>query len=128
MSTIRVRNRFLPEAVRDIIKSLELEIIEDETIVFLGQSLVNRGISYKKWSQFRQSHADNKDVIEAMDRIEGILEHRVVTLALQNKINTTMSIFLLKNKYNWRDSKVVDSNITIRPILGGNSNTPVKPV
>lgn len=128
MSTIRVRNRFLPEAVRDIIKSLELEIIEDDSIVFLGQSLVNRGISYKKWSQFRQSHADNKEVIEAMDRIESILEHRIVTLALANKINTTMSIFLLKNKYNWRDSKVVDNNITIRPILGGNSNTPVKPV
>lgn len=128
MSSIRVRNRFLPDAIRDIIKSIELELTEDLTIVFLGQSLVNRGISYKKWSQFRQSQADNTEVMEAMDRIEGILEHRIVTLALSNKINTSFSIFLLKNKYNWKDNKVVDNNITIRPILGGNSNTPVKPV
>ena len=135
MSNIRVRNRFLPDNIRDIIKSLEIEIMEDEGIIFIGRSLVNRGISYKKWSQFRQSQADNREIIDAMNRIEGILEHRIVSLALTNKINTTMSIFLLKNKYNWKDSKVVDSNITIKPILAGLSNsqgkvidaTPVKP-
>ena len=125
MRAQQIKKRYLPEVVDSIIKSIELELIEDDTIVFLGQSLVNRGMSLSKWSEFKQSQADNTEVIQAMARVESILEHRIVTRALDNKINTTMAIFLLKNKYNWRDSKVVDNNITIRPILGGNSNTPV---
>ena len=128
MRAQQIKKRYLPEVVESIIKSIELELIEDETIVFLGQSLVNRGMSLSKWSEFKQTQADNTEVIQAMARVESILEHRIVTRALDNKINTTMAIFLLKNKYNWRDSKVIDNNITIRPILGGNSNTPVKPV
>jgi len=128
MSKQQIKKRYLPEVVESIIKSIELEVSEDDSIVFIGQSLVNRGISGSKWSEFKQSQADNIGVIQAMHRVESILEHRIVTRALDNKINTTMAIFLLKNKYNWRDSKVIDNNITIRPILGGNSNTPVKPV
>jgi len=122
MSSIRIKNRYVPEAVKDIIKSIELELQEDHTIVFIGQSLANRGISYKKWSQFRQSQANNLELMQAMDRIETVLEHRIVNGALSNKLNTTMAIFLLKNKYQWRDSKVIDSNITVRPILAGLSN------
>ena len=57
-----------------------------------------------------------------MIRIESMLENRLVTGALQNKVNTTMAIFLLKNRYGYKDNKQVDQNITITPILGGASN------
>ena len=99
-----------------------MEVLEDESIVFIGQSLANRGINAHKWSELKSSNLDNKPVLDTMLRIETILEHRLVTGALANKLNTTMAIFVLKNKYGYKDSKQVDNTHIVKPILGGLSN------
>jgi len=122
MSKQQIKRRYLPDNVTTIIKSIELEVLEDESIVFIGQSLANRGINAHKWSEFKSSNLDNKPVLDTMLRIETILEHRLVTGALANKLNTTMAIFVLKNKYGYKDSKQVDNTHIVKPILGGLSN------
>ena len=117
------KTRYIAGKVDALIKSIELEIVENTDIVFLNQSLANRGITTGKWGLIKQKHADNLPLIETMRRIETILEGRIVNGALNNKLNTTMAIFVLKNKYHWRDSKVIDNNITVKPILAGLSNS-----
>jgi hypothetical protein len=119
---IKQRNRYTIDKLRIIIKSIETEVLESDEIYFLAQPLGSRGIPLVKWHQFKQLASDAPDVIDSITRIESMLEHRLVTGALQNKVNTTMAIFLLKNRYNYKDNKQVDTNITIQPILGGASN------
>ena len=125
MKDVKIYNRYTPDKINLIIKSIETEVLENDDIYFLTQPLGSRGIPSVQWSRFKQM-TDDTDTLETMTRIESMLENRLVAGALNNKINTTMSIFLLKNKYNYRDAKQVDNNITITPILSGLSNTPLK--
>jgi len=118
----RIGNRFKLDKLSKIIKSIETQVIESEDIYFLAQPLGQRGIASSQWSKFKSIATDEKEILDAMIRIESMLENRLVTGALQNKVNTTMAIFLLKNRYGYKDNKQVDQNITITPILGGASN------
>ena len=118
----RIGNRFKLDKLSKIIKSIETQVIESEDIYFLAQPLGQRGIASSQWSKFKSIATDEKEILDTMIRIESMLENRLVTGALQNKVNTTMAIFLLKNKYGYKDNKQVDQNITIMPILGGASN------
>ena len=118
----RIGNRFKLEKLSKIIKSIETQVIEDDSLYFLAQPLGQRGIPSSQWFKFKAIATDDKDILDSMIRIESMLENRLVTGALQNKINNTMAIFLLKNKYGYKDNKQVDQNITITPILGGASN------
>ena len=122
MATPYSKVRYNSDKLTKIIKSIETQVIEDDSLYFLAQPLGQRGIPSAQWSQFKLLAKDNTEVIDAMIRIESMLENRLVTGALQNKVNTTMAIFLLKNKYGYKDNKQVDTNITIQPILGGASN------
>ena len=118
----RIGNRFKLEKLSKIIKSIETQVIEDDTLYFLAQPLGQRGIASSQWSKFKSIATDDKGILDTMIRIESMLENRLVTGALQNKVNTTMAIFLLKNRFGYKDNKQVDQNITITPILGGASN------
>jgi hypothetical protein len=122
MATPTSKVRYNIDKLKIIIKSIETQVIEDETLYFLAQPLGQRGIPSSQWFKFKAVATDDKEIQDAMIRIESMLENRLVTGALQNKVNTTMAIFLLKNKYNYKDNKQVDTNITIQPILGGASN------
>ena len=120
--TTRIGNRFKTDKLNKIIKSIETQVVESEDIYFLAQPLGQRGIPSSQWFKFKNIATDDKEILDSMIRIESMLENRLVTGALQNKVNTTMAIFLLKNKYGYKDNKQVDQNITITPILGGASN------
>jgi len=122
MATPTSKVRYNTDKLRIIIKSIETQVIEDESLYFLAQPLGQRGIPSSQWFKFKAIATDDKEILDTMVRIESMLENRLVTGALQNKVNTTMAIFLLKNKYNYKDNKQVDTNITITPILGGASN------
>ena len=126
MKTPKIYNRYTPDKLKAILKSIELQVIEDTDIYYLTQPLGSRGINSNQWYKFKKIIEGDKEGIATINRIEALLENRLVVGALNNKINTTMSIFLLKNKYNYKDSKQIDSNITITPILSGLSNTPLK--
>jgi len=122
MATPTSKVRYNIDKLRIIIKSIETQVTEDDSLYFLAQPLGQRGIPSSQWFKFKAVAKDDREVIDAMIRIESMLENRLVTGALQNKVNTTMAIFLLKNKYQYSDHKTLDTNITITPILGGASN------
>jgi len=122
MATPTSKVRYNIDKLKIIIKSIETQVVEDDSLYFLAQPLGQRGIPSSQWFKFKAIAADDKEILDTMIRIESMLENRLVTGALQNKVNTTMAIFLLKNKYNYKDNKQVDTNITITPILGGASN------
>jgi hypothetical protein len=122
MATPTSKVRYNTDKLKIIIKSIETQVIEDDSLYFLAQPLGQRGIPSSQWFKFKAIATDDKAILDAMIRIESMLENRLVTGALQNKINNTMAIFLLKNKYGYKDNKQVDQNITITPILGGASN------
>ncbi|MCA9368211.1 hypothetical protein KC887_08230, partial [Candidatus Kaiserbacteria bacterium] len=63
------------------------------------------------WSYWLEKFADDPEVFEAIKRIEGKMENKVVKNALKGDANATMSIFVLKNKHDWKDKTEADVNV-----------------
>ena len=61
------------------------------------------------WSVWTNKFKDNKIVFQAIKKVEGILEKTIVTDAIKGETNATMSIFLLKNKYGYKDKQEVEN-------------------
>lgn len=92
-------------------KSLEL-LKHDKSIVFIG-SLAVAMDSYKEIYTYLTNKfgEKNKDFLTIKKEIDSIIESRLFSGALNNDLNSTVSIFGLKNNHGWKDKTESDVNM-----------------
>ena len=116
-----IENKFAEKWTLD--KTIELLnnmlniLIQDETILFSGTLAVKAGIYRQLIEYLTDKFFDNEQVFDTIKKINTIIESRIVQSAMGNQINVTMSIFTLKNNYNWKDKQETE--------LTGKDGTPL---
>lgn len=84
---------------------------EKPNIYHINALLRSEKLTSQKWSEWTKKFAGNKIVLESLKKVEDALEERIVTDAIKGETNPTMSIFLLKNKYGFKDKQEIDTTI-----------------
>lgn len=82
--------------------------VETNKIVYLGIALASIELYASIWTDWTGKFKDDHQVSEAIKRIEAKIEANLLSQALKNKINATIAIFVLKNKYKWSDRQAID--------------------
>jgi len=85
----------------------EAELLEKfaercETIPFLEGFMRERGYPVEYVSRWAKR---NRRMRQAVEKLKEIQRHKLLLLALANKINTGMAIFILKNNHGWSDKQ-----------------------
>lgn len=91
------------------LNSLYNTLINNEEIIYLWELFVNKKYSRQRFSEWLTDYKDNDEIIQIADTIKEILETRAVKWAITNKLNSTFTIFHLKNNYNWKDKVETDN-------------------
>lgn len=96
-------------------------VLTDNDVVYIGQLFEDRPYSRQRYSEWVNQFSDEPQISDTIKRIDELLETKLVTKALGNKLNPTITIFTLKNKYNWKDKTEQDLHVKElpKPILGG---------
>jgi len=103
---------FIKEEVNGILK----EILDNKEICYLGEVFENKSYSRQRYSEWAKEFKENIEISDTIMKIHSILESRINIGGLKNKYNATMTIFNLKNNYNWKDKTELDNNINIKDI------------
>jgi hypothetical protein len=87
-----------------------LEMLRSDTeIYFLGTLAVKMNI-YRQLYDYLLDRFQDLDTIKK--KIDGILESRIVEKAMNNKVNPTFSIFMMKNNHDWKDKQEHDVSVS----------------
>ena len=103
--------KYTAEFVLEEMKSMVSIIKGNPDIVYIWELFDNKSYSRQRFSEWVKTYSDNEEIKEISDTIKEILETRAVKGAMTNKLNGTMTIFHLKNNYDWKDKSEVDSNV-----------------
>ncbi|RAJ24985.1 terminase small subunit [Pedobacter cryoconitis] len=101
--------------------------VEDNKVVYLAISLVDSELYPDIWQYWTTKFKDDDEVIRAIKRIEAKIEANLLSQALTNKVNATVAIFVLKNKYKWSDKQEIDHTTGGDKITWNEEKTYVKP-
>jgi hypothetical protein len=82
--------------------------IEKKKIVYLGIALANLELYSDLWAYWQEKFDGDTEVFRAVKRIEAKVEANLLCQALTNKVNASVAIFVLKNKYKWSDKQEID--------------------
>jgi len=103
--------KYTAEFVLEEMKSMVNLIRGNPDIVYIWELFDNKSYSRQRFSEWVKTYSDNEEIKEISDTIKELLETRAVKGAMTNKLNGTMTIFHLKNNYDWKDKSEVDSNV-----------------
>ena len=82
--------------------------VEKDKIVYLGIALAKIDLYADVWAYWLDKFENDTDVFRAIKRVESKIESNLLQQALGNKINSSVAIFVLKNKYKWSDRQEID--------------------
>jgi len=85
-----------------------LENVKHDKIFYLGVALAQIDLYSELWSFWINKFKGDDDVFQAIKRVEAQIESNLLLQAGTNKINATIAIFVLKNKYKWSDKQEID--------------------
>lgn len=108
---------YTEEVVIKELKGMLTDINNDENILYLWELFAKRKYSMQRFSE-RVSTYPEWEVKRLSETIKEILLSRVVKWAITNKLNSTFTIFHLKNNYNWKDKSEVDNSTVIVDATG----------
>lgn len=74
----------------------------DESILFIGEVIAERGYSVQRISEWQKRFAEYDQIPEATEKIKTILEARIVKGALTGKYRSGPARFHLINNFGWR--------------------------
>ena len=103
--------KYTAEFVLEEMKSMVNLIRGNPDIVYIWELFDNKSYSRQRFSEWVKTYSGNEEIKEISDTIKELLETRAVKGAMTNKLNGTMTIFHLKNNYDWKDKSEVDSNV-----------------
>ena len=89
------------ESVLDYVQS-------NSSCVFIGEPVTELGYYRELWN-----YISGKFDFHTIKRVESILESRLVKSGISGTNNATMTIFTLKNNYNWRDKTETEHSGTL---------------
>ncbi len=87
--------------VESELKKMLQQAIMDEDIIFINQLFIKKHFSRQRFSEWKNCFSDNEVISDTIKKVEDLLETRLVVGGLRNKLNATLVIFTLKNKYRW---------------------------
>jgi hypothetical protein len=101
-TTDRIPNarKWTAEIVNKHLDAIEKEANEGFT-PFLSSALRKQGLYKQVWSYWRRIFADDDDMIERMLVIDTMYESKLVTMALEGVISSSMAIRALKFSHKW---------------------------
>ena len=94
--------KWTPEVVKELLIKIEL-IAHDEDMPYLGYVLKRERLPRRAWSYWKKKFANDDDIMDHMDIIEGIFEVKMFDAAWRSKIPPAVAIFALKNNHHWTD-------------------------
>ena len=103
--------KYTEEFVLEEMKSMINLIRGNPDIVYIWELFDNKNYSRQRFSEWVKEYNGNEEIKEISDTIKEHLETRAVKGAMTNKLNGTMTIFHLKNNYDWKDKSEIDSNV-----------------
>lgn len=103
---------YTEEFVLNELNLLLTTIKENTDIVYIWELFENKNYSRQRYSEWVKEYKDNEEIQRLSDTIKEILETRAVKGALTNKLNPTITIFHLKNNYNWKDKTEIEQTNT----------------
>ncbi|CAM6004741.1 unnamed protein product [Sphagnum balticum] len=77
--------------------------VRESKALFINEALSDLDISRKAWSYWKHIFADDEDILDLMDLIEGILEANLTRRAATGAIGAAFAIFALKHNHHWSD-------------------------
>lgn len=107
MATLKYTAEFVLEEMKSMVSLIKW----NPDIVYIWELFDNKSYSRQRFSEWVKTYSDNEEIKEISDTIKELLETRAVKGAMTNKLNGTMTIFHLKNNYDWKDKSEVDSNV-----------------
>jgi hypothetical protein len=99
---------YTEEFVLKELNDMVSELIADKDIYLLGDLFETRPYHYQRYSEWAKEFKEKKEISDTIKRIKNILEYRLNKKGLEGKINPTLTIFNLKNNYDWKDKTEVD--------------------
>ena len=87
------------------------EIRLNKTIVYLGEIFEERPYPRQLFSVWGNDYKDDKQISDTIKRIDDILESRINLGGLKGKLNPALTIFNLKNNYDWKEKTEIDSRV-----------------
>ena len=92
------------EELKDMLKALK----SDPTIIYIWELFLEKDYSRSSFLQQVTNRKSNEELVKVYNTIKEILETRAVKWLLGNELNSTWTIFHLKNNYKWVDKQEID--------------------
>ena len=96
-----------PFVLKEVQKMLK-EVLEDKTMCFIQDLFETKPYTRQRFSEWAQEYANNDKISDTIKKIEETLEGRIVKGGLCGRMQPTMAIFTLKNKYKWSDKSELE--------------------
>ena len=87
------------------LKTMYSQLLKSEEVVYINQLFSEKSYSRQRFSEWKKDFVDCSEITDTIKKIEEVLESRLVVGGLLNKLNPTMAIFTLKNKYSWSNAE-----------------------
>ncbi len=96
-------------------------VLNNKDIFYIGEVFEEKEYSRQRFSEWAKTFEKDEEISDTIKRIKDILESRINVGGLKGNLNSTMTIFNLKNNYNWKDKTETDitSKGEVIPIYGG---------
>ena len=100
---------YTEEFVINELQNLLKELKGNLDYIYIGELFEDKDYTRQRFSEWSNKFPNNKEIQRNTDTIKEILETRAVKGLLWNKLNSTWTIFHLKNNYKWVDKQEVNN-------------------
>ena len=90
------------EAVCACLQKIEADVLT-ETLPYLNASFTNLRMSRRAWPYWKKKFANDEEIMDHMDVIEGLCEKKLFKAAMTGDMPVSIAIFALKNNHQWTD-------------------------
>lgn len=104
--------KWTEKEAKELVDSVLKYVQDTSDCYFIGEPITELGYYRTLWSYIK-----DKFDFDTIKRVESILENRLVKAGLTGGSNPTMTIFTLKNNYDWKDKRETDLNVNELPAL-----------
>lgn len=95
--------KWTEKEAKELVDSVLKYVQDTPDCYFIGEPITELGYYRTLWS-----YIGTKFDFDTIKRVESILENRLVKAGLTGGSNPTMTIFTLKNNYDWTDKNQLD--------------------
>ena len=110
--------KYTLEGAREIFQRIHDDIVDDPTVMYLNTSVNRLGYYAHLTGYLLRIYGDDEVLVELSDRINSILEERIVMASLGKKVDTATAIFVMKARFGMREVQHVHTTSGEEPAEG----------